>query len=534
MVRQEKPDSKQQRQWTPRDLYVLTLLGQQRALSLDHLSRFLSLFEGKAGTEQSTNLKSTTHNLIEHLQHAGLIQLRKCGKNTPGWIWLTKEGMHLAGLSSVSWKRPKRRTLSTIYAANAVRLYFAEHEPESSWLSRQQFRNTDTTRESYPAPTAILETKNGKRIAIHIMLRLTRTEEQITAHMLQQLKQGCSEKPSYNALWYYATADVARKLRTARARVTESTTKETARNICIFTYPLVHKRVLYRGHEAPVLVLAWSRDGKWLASAGEDRKLHVWDAFTGTERFHHTLLACPSVISWSCNDGWLALGDEDGRLSFWEGPTGKLCMTRLDSTRRITGLVWSPLHNDVVASCSAQGPLRMYDLHQNTLQWESHRYPEIKTLAWSPNGTRLAFGGNDTCVRLIDTSTGKLLQTYKKHGTAVRAVAWSPDSQWLASVSHEPAIRIWDAASGKKRRTIRSGLNTIGVLAWSPDGTRLACAGSEPYVQVWDVTTGRLLMTYADHSDEITSLAWSPDSTMLASASCDSTVHVYQVESSSR
>jgi hypothetical protein len=535
MMRQHKPDSKQQRQWTPRDLYVLTLLGQQRALSLDHVSRFLALFEGKAGVEQSVNLKSATHNLIEHLQHAGLIQLQQFGKNKSNWIWLTKEGMQVAGLSSAAKKRPARRILPALYATNTVRLHLAEQEPESSWVSRQQLRSSDTARKPHLTPTAVLETGRGERIAIHIMLRLTRTEEQIADHMLQQLEQERDlEKPSYSALWYYAPADVTKKLRAARASIAKSTTRETARNICIFTYPLVRRQVLYRGHKAPVLALAWSHDGKWLASAGEDQMLNVWDAVTGKERFHHTLPVNPSAIGWSCNDAWIALGDKDGRLSFWEGTTGKSHTVEIDDPLWIIGLAWSPLHNDVIASCSEQGILLMYDLRQNALQWKSHRYSGLKALAWSPDGTRLAIGGNDTCVRLIDAATGKHLQTYKKHNAAVQALVWSPDSQWIASTSHEPAIRIWDAVSGKRRRTIRSGLNTISVLAWSPDGTRLACAGSEPYVQIWDIATGRLLMTYADHSDEITALAWSPDSTMLASASSDCTVHVYQVESSLR
>src|SRR5581483_5702634 len=100
----------------------------------------------------------------------------------------------------------------------------------------------------------------------------------------------------------------------------------------------ISRQILYRGHRAPVHVLAWSRDGKWLASAGEDERLHVWDAKTGRERFHSTLSACPSVLDWSVHGSWIALGDEAGRLSFWEGATGKLHMATIDYTERITGL----------------------------------------------------------------------------------------------------------------------------------------------------------------------------------------------------
>jgi hypothetical protein len=523
MAIQEKLDNRQQRQLTPRDLFVLTLLSQQRALNLDHLPRFLTL-EGKIETEQSANLKSTTHNLVERLQHAGLIQVQRLDKNN-SWIWLTKRGMQLLGLSTSSWKRPTRRILPVLHAANTLRLHFTEHDPQAFWLSQQQLRKTNAAKEPSLLPTAVLGTGKGERIAIYVALRLIGTEEQLAARMLKQLDQETHlEKPMYNALWYYATEDAAKRLRTARAIIADIAAKEIARKICIFSYPLVCRQALYRGHRTPVQTLAWSRDGKWIASASED-ELHIWDTVTGKERIIHNLAICPSVSDWSRDGKWIALGHQDGKLTFWEEATDQLRTDTLNNAEEITGLAWSPLNEHVAVL--TQDKLRIYD-QCHTLQWESHRYPGIETLAWSPDGTRLALGGNDTYVHLINAMTGKHLQKYKKHGSVIQILAWAPDSQWLASVGKEPAILIWDAASGKKRRTIRE-LSTIDVLSWSPDGTKLACAGNEPYIHVWDVITGRKLLTYTDHAGEITSLAWSPDGTMLASASTDSTVHVYPV-----
>ncbi len=237
MIVRKKPCAKIGRQLTPFDLSVLTVVGQQRAISLDHLPRFIALFKTQSGKEHKAHRKSTTHNLVEHLQHTGHLYRQRFGKSQPDWIWLTKKGLQALGISS-SWKRPARTVLPALHAANAIRLRLTEYDPQASWISQQQLRSADAARERHLIPTAELETAQGEHIAIHVVLRLTGAKEQIIARMLKQFEReiGLEENP-YNALWYYATADAAKLLRAARARIAELITKETARKICIFSYP---------------------------------------------------------------------------------------------------------------------------------------------------------------------------------------------------------------------------------------------------------------------------------------------------------
>lgn len=514
-------------QWDSLDFSVLMILHQQRAIRLDHLPRFLVQLQGKP-KQEAAHLRSTSHNLVERLQRAGLIHLQRFG-NQPDWIWLTQQGMRRIGIFR-RIKTPARSMLHAVHATNTIRLLLTEDDPHAFWISQEQIRSMVPPLQRHALPHAELRTGRGKHIAIHIALRLTETDEQLTTRLQQQLEQEAKPgRPFYTELWYYAADGPAKRLRAVRARIAESS-KEAARRLCIFSYPYIDKHVLYR-HNAPVRALAWSVDGQWLASADEENRLHVWDAATGQDRFRCLLPASPCLLRWSMTSAWIALGDEEGRVSWWDGTTGarhETCLVR--EKERIIGLACSPLHDNLTAFCSSNGRFGVYDVHQQKRQWETQRsMQQVGVLAWSPDGMCLAMGGTDTFVRLFAAATGKQVHAYKKHPTTVAALTWSPDSTLLASASNDSTIQIWNATTGKKQRVIVSALKAVSVLAWSPDGTRLACAGSASSVQIWQITSGRLLYTYEDHADEITNLVWSPDGTLLASASNDSTVHVYPV-----
>jgi WD40 repeat protein len=535
MILQDEQTKKQQKQWTPLARDLLMVIGQQYALRIDHVPRFLALRAVQSDHEPKANPKSAAHNLVERLRRAGLIHVRRFSESKYDWIWLTKKGWQELGLDS-TWNHPHRAKLRALHAANTIRLLLTEHDPQVSWISHEQLCRADLPRNWYPLPTAELLTGTGECIAIHETSRLTGTDEQIMTRIREHLERETSlGKPYYTALWYYATAPVAARLRAARTSIAETLGKEMARRVFIFSFPPIPKQVLYRGHHTAVQALIWSGNGRYLASADMET-VQVWDAGTGKEQFRLATESLPSHIGWSCDGSWIALAETSGKLSFWEGVTGEPSPITVEHFDSITGLAWSPVDNEKIAWCGQNGSLEVYDIRQQIPFWSSgYLYLQgAESLSWSPDGERLAVGGSKPSVSLFHAMTGRHVETYRKHHAAVRTLAWSPDSQLLASASDGPAILIWEATSGKKRRTIRSGLSMINALAWSPDGSRLACAGCDPRVEVWHVQSGRLLFTYPDHADAITSLAWSPNGALIASASEDGTVQVYAAEGSAQ
>jgi CHAT domain/WD domain, G-beta repeat len=153
----------------------------------------------------------------------------------------------------------------------------------------------------------------------------------------------------------------------------------------------------------------------------------------------------------------------------------------------------------------------------------------IFSVAFSPDGTRLATGGSDThAMRVWDAASGQqLLQVLHDY---VPSVAFSPDGARLATGGNDNQARVWDAASGRRLLKVRHN-GTVTSVAFSPDGTRLATGGYDKCARVWDAASGRQLLEVR-HDHNVTSVAFSPDGTRLATGSSDKTVRIWLVTES--
>lgn len=165
----------------------------------------------------------------------------------------------------------------------------------------------------------------------------------------------------------------------------------------------------------------------------------------------------------------------------------------------------------------------------------------ILAIAWSPDGTRIASASLDGSVQVWDATTGQRQFSYT--GQAPRgifAVVWSPNGQYLASApgdnrdalnGYDPGddtVDVWHAHSGVLVARYHGHVRQIFSIAWSPNGQTIASASDDGTVQIWSALTGQHQYTYTGHSSTVWSVAWSPQGTRLASASQDGTVQIWQ------
>jgi WD40 repeat protein len=120
-------------------------------------------------------------------------------------------------------------------------------------------------------------------------------------------------------------------------------------------------------------------------------------------------------------------------------------------------------------------------------------------------------------VRVWDATTGEVLASLEGHTHAVYSVAFSPDGGRIASGSHDDTVRVWDATTGEVIATLEGHTDWVKSVAFSPDGGRIASGSDDSTVRVWDATIGEVLATLEGHTDSVKSVAFSPDSSRLIS-----------------
>jgi WD40 repeat protein len=240
------------------------------------------------------------------------------------------------------------------------------------------------------------------------------------------------------------------------------------------------------GHEDAVTCVAFTADGKTLATGSADKTIKLWEVATAKERF--TLKGHSNwvyALAFAPDGKTLVTGSYDKTARFWETATGK--------------------------------ELASLEAHSGS----------VRAVAFSADGKTLVTGGSDRVVKVWDADTRTLKHTLKGHRGSVRAVAVSVDGKVVASGGEDSMVRIWDPVEGKELFALRGHTDPVAYVAFAAPRT-VVSGGTDGTIRTWDAAAGSAQTVLFAHQGGLTGLCALPGRLGLVSVGEDKIVKLWR------
>jgi WD40 repeat protein/serine/threonine protein kinase len=286
----------------------------------------------------------------------------------------------------------------------------------------------------------------------------------------------------------------------------------------------------FEAHDAQVLWLEFTPDGRHLVSMAYDRPLKIWESATGQTVGQPIEAERPFAYLIMSPDGKrLATRSQGGTVRIWDALTGLPLSEPFEHEGPVTDLRFDP-NGQFIITASQDGTAQVWDVQNAPVGALSFKTSDNYPCACFSRDGRLVARTTEQRAEVFDAQTGRPMGKPMAHAAEIYRMKLSPDGKKLATAAWDNTGRVWDFQTGEPLTPPLKHRRRLYAIAFSPNGRWVATASEDATARLWDAATGQPIGPSLAHEGEVLDVFFGPDSHGLLTASTDGTARLWSTD----